>query len=277
MTRRMAHLLSVAAVSGLLFSCGKSQEEEPVAAAAAGPPAAVMAEIAAWKAVGGVTDLRDLAPKPAAPGTPNAADLHRPLIELFRDMPPSDRDLIGDPWESPISSLKYVVESYEKELATIKEAVALPYCNWETNFDEGYMATLPHLAYSRNAARLLIAEARVRAAAEDFDGAANSIQCILRLGDQCALEPIAISVLVRCSLDVFAAEAILRFLEDQPHISSALLQALTERNHRTYLRKAYQTEGAMMISMTVELAGGAPGTPVASQSMSDSIAAGLIW
>lgn len=275
---RMRAIVFLAAAGLLPLSCGKPAEEEtPVASGSAGPPASVLAEIAAWRAVGGVVDLGDLRGKAPPPGAANAADLHRPLIDMFRDMPSSDRDLIGDQWDAPISRLKYVVESYEQELSTIKRAVAMPYCNWETNFDEGYMATLPHLAYSRNAARLLIADARVRASAGDFAGASDSIRSILLLGDQIAVEPVAIAVLVRCSLDVFAAEAIRRILKDQPEISTDLLDTMTQRNHRAYLRKAYQSEGAMMISMTVELAGGSPATPVASQVMSEPIAAGLVW
>ncbi len=277
MTRRIAHLLSLAAVLGLLFSCGKSKEEEPVAAAPVGPPAAVMAEIAAWKAVGGVTDLRDLAPKPAAPGTPNAAELHRPLIDVLGSMSESEQTLVHDVWESPITSLKYVVESYEKELATIKEAVALPYCNWGTNFEEGPDAKLPYLSYGRTAARLLTADARVRAAGGDYDGAAHSLLGILRLADQCASEPLTICVLVRISLDALAAEGIKNILKDQTTAPSDLLDSLLNRNHRAYLRKAYLAAGADAIHAQVKLAGGTQTTLVAEQSMSDAIAKGLIW
>lgn len=276
MTRRIAFLLSVTTVSGLLLSCGKSKEEEPVAAAPVGPPAAVMAEIAEWKAIGGATDLRDLAPKPAAPGTRNAADLHRPLIDILEGMSETDQNLIHDAIESPTNSLKYVIESYEKELATIKGAAALPYCDWGTNFEDGQQALMPHLKYSRSAARLLVADARVKADAGDYDGAADSILSLLHLSEQIGREPVVISMLLKGAMDVMAAEAIREMLKNQPAASQPLLETLSKRNYRADLRRTLLAEGAMIISSYVELAGGKTTTPVAEQSMSDAIADGLV-
>ncbi len=66
-------------VATLLIGCGRSETNEDQAAVSpVGPPAVVLAEIAAWQALGGKIDLRDLATPPAAPGARNAADLHKP-------------------------------------------------------------------------------------------------------------------------------------------------------------------------------------------------------
>jgi len=278
MSHRLATLTALAWSSCLFFSCGKSEsEEEPAAAAPVGPPAAVMAEIAAWRGVGGTTDLRDLATKPAAPGTRNAADLHNPLIEIMQGMSMPDRELIGDPWESPVTSLKYVLETYETELATIKEALALPYCNWGTDFEDGQQALMPHLSYTRTMARLLACEARVRADAGDFDAAAESILNVLSLSEQVAAESVSLAMLISGSIDALAIEVIERFFEKSERLPPALIAALKKRQPRSQLRKAYLGEGTMMISAFVELAGGAPTTPVAQQSMSEPVAEGLVW
>lgn len=270
--------LALGCACGALFSCGQGEEEpESAAAAPVGPPAAVMAEIAAWQAVGGKIALRDLAAKPATPGTRNAADLHKPLIDLMKGIPMSDIELIGDPWGSSASSLEYVLETYEKELATLKEALALPSCNWQTPSEEGQEVLVPHLSYARTMARLLVCEARVRTEAGDFDAAAESILNILRLSEQVANEPLSISVLVAGALDAFAIEAIERFLEKSERIPASLLESLKTRRPRTRLREAFLCEGTMMISTFVELAGGSPTTPIAEQSMSEPVAQGLVW
>ncbi len=265
-------------VATLLIGCGRSETNEDQAAVSpVGPPAVVLAEIAAWQALGGKIDLRDLATPPAAPGARNAADLHKPLINLMQGMSMSDGDLIGDPWGSPAGSLKYVLETYEKELATLKEALALPYCNWQTPFDDGQKVLMPHLSYSRTMARLLACEARVRVDAGQFDEAAESILDILRLSEHVAAEPVSISYLVSGSIDALAIEAIERFLKDHDRIPTSLLTALQKRRLRPMLRQALLNEGTMMISEFVELAGGAPAAPVAQQSMSEPVAEGLVW
>lgn len=277
--RGHCRVLASAGVVALLIGCGRGEtHEEQAAASPAGPPAAVLSEIAAWQAVGGKINLRDLAAKPAAPGTRNAADLHKPLIDLMKGMPMSDIELIGDPWESPVGSLEYVLETYEKELATLKDALALPYCNWQTPFfEEGQEVRVPHLSYARTMARLLVCEARVRTEAGDLEAAAESILNILRLSEHVAPEPLSISMLVAGSIDAFAIEAIERFLEDQERIPPALLDALRKRRPRARLRDALLAEGTMMISEFVELAGGSPTTPVLEQPMSEPVGEGLVW
>lgn len=273
---RNAVTMACIAACALQTSCSKSESaDDAPAASATSAPAAVVSEIAVWKSVGGVTDARELAPKGS--GGRNAADLHRPLIEVMKSMSSADEAMIKDPWGTDPGTLKYVLESYERELSTIREALALPYCNWNAQYEQGMDMELPHLAYSRSVARLLVVEAIVRADADDYQGAAASIQEIFRLSDQVATDPIALVMAVRFSLDQLALEAIHQlFYEKGLDQIDGLRQTLANRNYRSDIRKALLGEGAIGIGMYRTKAGGAT-NPIEQQPMSAAVADELVW
>lgn len=271
-------VVTLACIAACAFhmSCGKSESADDTASASAtSAPAAVLTEIAAWKSIGGVTDARELPPKPT--GGRNAADLHRPLISVMTSMSAADEAMIKSPWDREPTTLKYVLESYERELSTIREALALPYCNWDAQYEQGMDMELPHLAYSRSVARLFVVEAIVRADANDYLGAAASIQDIFRLSDQIGTDPIALTMAVRFSLDQLALEAIHQlFYEKGIDQVEGLRQALAKRNYRNDIKRALLGEGAIFIGVYRSKAGSATG-PIEQQPMSSAVADELVW
>lgn len=262
-------------VVGMLVSCGRSQGEEEAGPSTAAP-GSVLAEVAAWRAIGGVTDARSLALKPGTGR--NAADMHRPLIDIMATMSAGDKALVTSPWTAPVGSLKYVLESYERELATVGEALSLPYCNWGSRFEDGMEMELPHLAFSRSVARLLVADAVVKSDAGDYQGAAKSLQDILRLSDQVGTDPLAIVIAVRFSLDRSAIDGMhQRFYEEGLNEALGIGQVIAGRNYRAELKRALLGEGAIGIDMYRKAAGGDAGSPIEEQPMSPAVADELVW
>lgn len=262
-------------VLGIVTSCGKNGTEGGAASVTAAP-ASVLAEIATWKSIGGVVDARQLASKSAAGR--NAADLHRPLIGLMTALPPSDDGVLKFPWETPVSSLMYLLESYERELATTREALGVAQCNWGLPYEQGVDMEVPHLAYCRNIARLLVVEAIVRKEAGDFAAAADSLIDILRLSDQIATDGVAIVMAVRFSLDKMAIDGLNQlFYEEGLAEAKRVVEVLGNRQYRTDIRKALLGEGAMGIVLYRKAAGGDAAGPIEEQAMSAAAANELVW
>lgn len=259
-----------------LFGCGKNAAERESNAATSGAPAVVLSEITAWTSIGGVTDGRNLMQQTR--GGLNAADLHRPLLRLMTILPPNDEAILKFPWDTPPSSLKYVLESYEKELATVREAITLAQCNWGLPYGQGVDMEVPHLAYGRNVARLLVVEAIVRKAAGDFAAAADSLIDILRLSDQIGTDGMAIVIAVRFSLDKMAIDGLNQlFYEDGLSDAKRIAEILARRNYRADIKRALLGEGAMSIDLYRKAAGGNVAGPIEQQAMSSIVAEELVW
>lgn len=262
----------------LLFSCGRddsSDAESPMAVTTA--PVSVLSEIAAWRAVGGKTELSELTLGLPAQGSRNAADLHQPLFDIMSSMSAHDQELISSPWDAPVSSLGYVRESYERELEAIRKAVSFSYCDWRTRFDRGIERELPYLIYARRAGRLLLIDAILRADAGDVEGAADTLQDILRLSDQVASDPIAICAIVRISFDRWVVDATRRLFKDNPDVASSLIETLSKRDYREEIRRALLGEGAVVLIEYRRRAGHNLASPIEHQTMPAGLAAELVW
>jgi hypothetical protein len=135
---------------------------------------------------------------------PNSLD---PRYILFRD---------GRLLERP--EIVQYLQNNNAQLKLIHQAAAMPRCNWNLDYTKGFALPLPNLSRSRDHARLLALEARMKARAGDHAGAARDLAEILMLADQVETDSILICSLVACAIRSIAfstLEAIVWW--DPPH------------------------------------------------------------
>lgn len=259
-------------------SCGRSETKEtsPETSGTAAP-AAVIAEIGAWKAAGGVEHPSGLAPRPSGRDSRNAAEMYRSISGSFADLSPNDAELLSDPWSASVRSLEYLLESFERELSLIHEAVQVPYCNWGTPLTESRTAAVEYLTQVRAMGRLLVVEAVVRADQNDLEGAATSLVAIMRLGDQTASESHTVGIQMRQALDALATDSIRRIFESKDTIPAVIAAALDARDYRSYLRRSLIHEGSLAIVAVRKAAGGDAAGPIEQQPIPQDLADGLVW
>ncbi|GEM_PF-5200051 len=258
------------------LSCAKSKSSEDTASSK-GPPSDLLAEFASWKSIGGVLDPRELKPKPLTAGAVNAADLYASVAGAFDGLSAGDSALLDDPWEATPRSLQYLLESFDRHLPVIHEALAVPYCNWGTHVEQGRDASVEYLRQVRSMARLLAIEAIVRANSGDLEGAAGSLKDIMRLADQGACESHVMGILMRNALDALATDTARRIFAKSDSIPSGFSEALARRAYATYVGRALIYEGSIAVATVRTAAGGNAIGPVEEQAIPKDLADGLIW
>lgn len=270
--------LCIVGMASLLTSCGERDgaqvSPEPSGAAA---PAAVIAEIGAWRAGGGVQHPSNLVPRPSGTNSRNAADMYRSISSAFANLPSSDVEMMRDPWSASVRSLEYLLESFERELAVIHDAIEVPYCNWETPLTESRTAAVEYLTQVRAMGRLLVVQAIVRADQNDLDGAAMSLVAIMRLGDQAASESHTIGIQMRQALDALATDTVRRIFESKDIIPPVIAATLDARDYRAYVRRSLIHEGSLAIQAVRKAAGGDATGPIDQQPIPQDLADGLVW
>lgn len=118
----------------------------------------------------------------------------------------------GEPSWVPSGHLADLLVAHEDAMDLIVEATRLERCDFGTQFDKGVTALLPHLGTMRTTARLLVADARLKRAAGDYDGAAGRVAALFRLGEHASQGGVVINSLVGvaiCSLAAEEADALL--------------------------------------------------------------------
>lgn len=168
-----------------------------------------------------------------------------------------------------------VAETFRGELTTYAEAVRLARTaagyrrgRHELNVGPTLLDTpLPETQASRTVARLLWADAAVRAHDGDLDGALDSCRAIIGVGRSIGDEPFLISHLVRISIGTMARTAAQRVL-GQGEPSDAALQRLQtlllEELNQPYLVQALRGERAVMTELIRRV--GAGELPIAALS-----------
>lgn len=276
MQGNMLSSTAVCVLSLTLLSCGRNESSDS-GTTEQGVPSNLITEVEAWRASGGVADPRELSPRPSGAGGRNAAGMHRSIAGSFVNLSANDRNLLNDPWIASVHSLEYLLESFERELPVIHDAVQVPYCNWETPPAESRTAAVEYLTQVRSMGRLLVVEAIVRADQKDLDGAAKSLVAIMRLGDQAAAESHTIGIQMRQALDALATGAIRQIFEKSGEIPSAIATALEARDYREYLRRSMIHEGSLAIVAVRKAAGGDATGPIEEQAIPQDLADGLVW
>ncbi|MGD0092584.1 MAG: hypothetical protein ABSE73_21930 [Planctomycetota bacterium] len=149
--------------------------------------------------------LLALAP-PAVPKEENAAEDY--ALAQKAKVPYSSSAALGSPRNDPstfITKESRLFENPDVQAYVAKNAAAIQHlyagaakarCNWGLNYGLGINMLMPHLAQTRDSARLLAIHARASAHAGDHRAAARSIATIYKLAQHVNSDPVLISSLV---------------------------------------------------------------------------------
>ncbi len=126
------------------------------------------------------------------------------VIELYADVPESTLDLINSSDEADPDALGDAVRSCDEVLVLIHKIAAAEQAIWKEDVltsPDRLDDLVVRLTYPRSIARLLDAEALVRARTGDLDGACESIAAGLSIGRQVGEHHATIAVLVQAAID----------------------------------------------------------------------------
>lgn len=119
-----------------------------------------------------------------------------------------------------------------------------PRCDFQVRYEDGYAALLPHLAPMRSIARLLVADARRLALADDPAAAAERLGSALRLAHHVAGDRTLISSLVSAAIaDLAGREA--HWLLDRTGDDASVSRPIAAALPRLLSHDPYQIEAAL--------------------------------
>ncbi|MEI6235044.1 MAG: hypothetical protein WCT04_18460 [Planctomycetota bacterium] len=104
------------------------------------------------------------------------------------------------------------VDSLATYYSLLDDATAMPKCNWELNYEQGFAMTMPHHGSMRHAARLLAIRARLRAHGGDHAGAARDLKRIESMVVHMADERTLLNTLVRISMQAIRNDVLQRII-----------------------------------------------------------------
>ncbi len=170
------------------------------------------AELTGLKEQGAPLTIMDAVPEPV-PDAENAALLYQQVFQVEFDGAEPDRPpapggapsvaevdgAIGDSVETPVGPRARQVLSgrrAQQVLDTLRRASLMPHCVFPIKWEDGFAATMPHLAKFRSAARVLTAYAQLLAEDGRFEEAIDWCVVSLRMSEHAASEPTIIAQLV---------------------------------------------------------------------------------
>jgi len=225
----------------------------------------VEAEIAAIRAKGEPTKPTDLI-RPEIPDSENAAIIYDQAFGLLNRRMSTrastevifnflgNQSIREDPeaW----SKLKRLVEQHQRALALAHEAARRSKCRFPSSQTAGAGTGFAHGSRLGSIARLLAAEAILRASKNDIPGALSSIHACIRAGEAVADEPSLASQLRRFSISGTYSRGLLAVMKIA-HISEAQARTLDSELARVDLNSglvsALQGDRAMAIGVFEEL------------------------
>jgi len=153
-----------------------------------------------------------------------------------RGLPEDERRRLEEWMDSP-----EVAQAIEK----VRQAVMLPACRFDNDWNRGMAMVMPHLIPMRNLVLLVDEHSRRQAAAGDRAGAWESAWLALRAADALRGEPTLVSQLTRAHLAGFALERIAALAADGPPeaaLAARLDRRLEEMSDREPLLRAMDGE-----------------------------------
>ena len=110
-------------------------------------------------------------------------------------------------FDSDSAALRAFMKRQEPAIAFLRRAAAMPDCSFERNWAApGFDMLLPELSDLRHAARLLVVDARLKAADGKPREALEDIAAVFGMAEHTQREPITISALVAMAIDTAGSE-----------------------------------------------------------------------
>lgn len=179
----------------------------------------------------------------APPG--NAALVYLRLFMTDKQIEPLQVMLADVDGAKPLDpALISKLESVQDYVEQLLRATRIKECDFGVDYEQGYLALLPHLGYVRKNARLLAADAQRLLAAGDEDGVEARLTAVFRLGEHMRTDRILISSLVSIAIEELGASRIGTWL-DQGKISARLAGRLVALLETVDVKDPGNLTGAM--------------------------------
>lgn len=198
-----------------------------------------------WATVGGVTSLRELQPVPIAPKE-NAAFLYEKAFALEREYRTNGGHDFREPIED-IELLRQKLVPCREIIETTSQASKQEQCIWKTDYytnPEFSQVKLPYLALTRSLARILAADALVRAEDVDYSHAILNIETMLHMAQHVRSEPGMIQTLVSLGIEQLALNHLEIIFYDCEVPQTEILSILNIDDYRISAKEALIADGA---------------------------------
>lgn len=173
-----------------------------------------------------LTAPRLCAQEDVPPGsTPLAANAALQYWQAIAQMPALDKDqekLLLEDWNDvagwhkiPLdpTSQKLIADSHNS-LLYLHRGARLKQCDWGLDYRDGISLLMPHLAKSRDLARLAALRARSNFEQGNWKAARNDATAIMALGRHVGRDPIMISMLVRIGLEGIVVDLVAPYVPE---------------------------------------------------------------
>jgi len=289
-------LVVMAAVAGFVALQMVSKARRSAAVARVGKPEAVRFYEALAARTGSTAATSDRATPEAAPsdGSPSAAEIVSAaetlaryeafwsrryealagsaewghLVRLVIDRPVRE-------WsEADRERLEELVEAHQDLIRELRELAELggPVC--PLDLSRGMEIELPHLAKLRDCARLLMADAQVKAASGDYSTAVADLAAGLHLVDALAPEPILLSQLIRmalCGVAMYSLQRTFAPGELPTASASQILRQLADMDHRDALAASLAGEMLFGLQFFSDLRAGSGASLLGEEDGAESV------
>ncbi len=204
-----------------------------------GKPGTLKEELAAARKAGLPLTAKDLV-RPKLPDAQNAAPLYRRLGQILYEKPIGQelaevveaRAARTGASAADIAAARGFLAERRDLMDLIHEAAGKPACEFTRDWRQGTALQFPEYARLREAARLLAAEAAVRAADGSVDGAIRSCRMVLAIAHQASGDPNVVAHLVDSAIAHIgfrSLENVLRAHPDRETASSVIAAAAEYR------------------------------------------------
>jgi hypothetical protein len=156
----------------------------------------------------------------------NAALKYWKAIVLLPTLDKDQETLLQDWSKVPLdaSALKLIAASEESRLY-LHRGAKLRHCDWSPDYEDGLGLLLPHLAKTRDLARLAALHARHEFEQGHWRAGADDATAILTLSRHVGSDPIMISILVRYLIESTAIDLLAPYLPELQAFSPGIIAA----------------------------------------------------
>lgn len=160
-------------------------------------------------------------------------------------------------WQiQPGSTIEQELESQQDLIADLIEATTIATCDWQTRYEDGVAAAVPHTRFIRKSVRVLAADASRLVRDDDLDAAAVRIAAMYDLARHVSDDSVLISSTVGTAIGAIASERTAAMLDTKAPSSegaATILAAIARLDPKDpyNTRRALLREGEMFVSSIV--------------------------
>lgn len=193
----------------------------------------------------------DAAKGPAQAKAPNAAGIYWQAFATMPKLTNEEHTSIVEAIEAKTEPIgdetKEILSRFADSLDELNRAREVTPCDWQLDVDRGLDLLMPHVTKARDLSGVCLLRARERIASGDHVKALDDIIAVLKLGRDCASDPIVVSVLIGNIIERSAMEVAAAHLESLDRAQfTAFIKAYEELPTGNSMLQAVQKENAVV-------------------------------